>query len=193
MTKSGSTKEEAVVCPSCGQASSVNASFCQSCGAQLSDAKRTTPPRPPMGPMVSGAFAILTILASTQTWARALFISLSGTDADRGLITLVAAFGGAVLCTGRLLFGIRDRWYYGFGLTLGLIAFSMPMWFLVDIYSQPPTEFFDEEVRLVDPGLGVFLALIGSFGYGTSLGWQFFRKKARQADAIAPDAADGGQ
>jgi hypothetical protein len=170
-----------LACGNCGQFHLPDASFCEKCGARLSIPDVATMRRVPAGPLVSGGFAAFTVLASTQTWARVLFVSLSGTDADRGVITLIAALAGLALCAGRIMFGVRDRWYFGLGLVLFVVAFSMPMWFLIDIYTEPPTEFFDTEVRLIDPGFGLFLALIGSAGYGASLCWQLFRKATKRS------------
>ena len=123
--------------------------------------------RVPRGPFVSGSLALLIAFGTSQTWARAFIIGIAGTDADRGIITLLAALAGAIVCAWRILFGLKDRWYFGFGITTAFIAFLMPLWFLVDIVTEPKDDFFD--ARIVTASWGLYLTLAAAAGYAISV------------------------
>lgn len=110
-------------------------------------------------PLIVTGFALLTAFGSSQTWARAIFVAIDGTEADRGVVTLLAALAIAALCVWRVLWGMRDLWYFAATIPLALAAFLMPLWFLVDVLTEPPADFFDAEVRVVTASWGLYMTV----------------------------------
>lgn len=129
----------------------------------------------PRGPLVVGALALLVAFGSSQTWARALFIAIDGTETDRGIITLLAGLALAGVSAWRAFLGLRIGWYISVGILLSGVAIVMPLWFTVDVYTEGKGEFFDEEVQIVTPGWALFLTIIAAVGCLVSLGWQGLR------------------
>jgi hypothetical protein len=129
----------------------------------------------PPGPLVAGGFALVTVLGTTQTWARALFIPISGTDTDRGMIALIAALIGAALCGIRAFNGLRDRWYFALNLALAAVTLAMPLWFYADIITQDSNELFGD---VISASFGLYLTILAGGGYAGSLVWQLGKRPA---------------
>jgi hypothetical protein len=136
--------------------------------------------------LVAGGLALLAAFSSSQTWARALFIPIQGTDTDRGIITLLASVGVAVLCAWRAFFGLRDLWYFGGGLAGSALAISMPMWFLVDVLTTPKTDLFDSQVRIITASWALYLTVCVTVSVGASFLVQLWN--AGSAPRLVPQA-----
>jgi len=109
-----------------------------------------------------------------------LIIPLAGTDADRGVITLVAALAAAGLCGARAFRGLRDGLYFGAGALLAMVTISMPVWFLVDIINQEENELFG---KAITASFGLYLTIFAAVGYAGSLAWQLVRAPRRSGTA----------
>lgn len=180
-------------CGKCGQPLvATDDRFCRECGASLdavSPVGTSTPitvttigrlpasaalSQVPIAPLVAGGFALLTALGTTQAWARAFFISVNGTETDRGVITLVVALVATAICAGRAFFGFRDIWYFGAGMLLAAVATTMPLWFLVDVLDSTPENNAIFNGRTIDPSFPLFMTIGGALGYSASLIWQLW-------------------
>ncbi len=126
-------------------------------------------PEIPRGPIVTGGFALATALGATQTWAHVLFVSVAGTDADRGIITLVTALVAASVCAWRAFFGLRNAWYFTVVAIMAGIALIMPVWFYADIISQPEDDTFG---NIIVPAWGLFFTVTAAAGLTVTLAWQ---------------------
>jgi hypothetical protein len=131
------------------------------------------------GPLIAGGLALVVVIGSMQPWARALFISLAGTETDRGIVTLIAGLLCAGLCALRAFSTLRDRYYFGGGLLVCALAFVMPVWFIVDVEAAATEDLFGNEVRVITTSLGVWLAAAASGGYLLSLGWQWLNRRSQ--------------
>ena len=103
---------------------------------------------------IAGSAAI--VLGTLLPWATvALLGSISGIDADRGLLTLVC---GAI-CLGVLLFA-RDS-AFAAGLVFAGIALAVCVWFIADLSSSTKS-LFGEDVQIARVGAGVWVSAAGS-------------------------------
>ena len=129
------------------------------------------PARPeiPRGPVVAGGLAIAVAIGSTQTWAHVLIVSLAGTDADRGMVTLVAALIAAAACAWCAFFGLRRVWYLLIGVVVGIVVTAMPIWFLADIVNETDDETFG---NIIAPAWGLFFTIIAAIGFDLAILWQ---------------------
>ena len=111
-------------------------------------------------------------LGTTQTWARVLFFSLNGTDADRGILTLLAALGVAGLSGWRIFSPMRERTYIIFAVLLSVVGFVMPWWFLIDIFDEPG----------IVTGGGLYLTVIAASGMLAAIGWHTYKWLPHRGD-----------
>ena len=121
------------------------------------------------GPLIAGALALLTAFSTTQTWARVLVFPIDGTDSDRGIVALIAALAAAGVCGWRAFLGLRQFRYFVACVALGLLSFGMSFWFLADVLTEPATELFGSEVRIITASWALYLTVIASAAFVISV------------------------
>ncbi|MBA2642807.1 MAG: hypothetical protein H0U82_07775 [Actinobacteria bacterium] len=134
-----------------------------------------------------GASAALMIVGSFGPWARALFISVSGTDGD-GVVTLI---GGIAAVIAAFLFARnptrpRPWWPLALGVVVGIVGVGITAnvwWDLESSDSSDETasedEFFDFDTdALVTVSWGLIMTLAASISLVVASGFNFLRRGA---------------
>jgi hypothetical protein len=129
---------------------------------QRAPAKSVRQHRPPAaiaGLIAAGCMA----LGAVGPWVDAVFVTVGGLNGD-GVIVLIAAIVAAILCAVALTTRNDSLRGLGVGAILcGLIAAATSIYDLTQILGST-TELFGEDVRIGNPGWGLWLSAVASVG-----------------------------